>query len=329
MTDETTVPGIQAGIDIGGTKTMFCVTNGSGELLLLERRSTAAHEAPELFLAWLFAELEQLLAGIQLTTGQLGGIGIGFPGVIGDTEGRLTQAPALPWPAEDIRPLIRRHYAGRIYLDNDVNLALLGECWKGAAQGKEHVLMITVGTGIGSAMLLNGRLYHGAGFAAGEAGYMIVDVGEARNRLAASGADFGPLEAVASGSGIATLARAWAAGPETGSSPRMLELAGGSGAKIDARHVLQAAAEGDPAAAGLMDRPLEHLAAAIASAAVLLNPQLVVLGGGVAASGEYYMKEIRERVNKYLPLPVSVEPARLGNTAGAIGAAAAAAAILW
>jgi glucokinase len=109
----------------------------------------------------------------------------------------------------------------------------------------------------------------------------------------------------------------------------MLELAGGAGAEIDTRHVLQAAAEGDPAAAGLMDRPLEHLAAAIASAAVLLNPQLVVLGGGVAASGEYYMKEIRERVNKYLPLPVSVEPARLGNTAGAIGAAAAAAAILW
>ncbi|MNC51383.1 D-allose kinase [compost metagenome] len=78
-----------------------------------------------------------------------------------------------------------------------------------------------------------------------------------------------------------------------------------------------------------MEQPLEHLAAAIASAAVLLNPQLVVLGGGVATSGEYYVHEIRSRVSRYLPFPVAVEPARLGNTAGAVGAAAAAAAILW
>lgn len=326
---EARVTRVYAGIDVGGTKTMFCITGGSGEILLLERRSTAAHEAPGLFMAWLFGELAQLLAGIQLEVPQLAGIGIGFPGVIGDTEGCLTQAPSLPWPAEDIRPLIRRYYAGRIYLDNDVNLALLGECWKGAAEGKEHVLMITVGTGIGSAMLLNGRLYKGADFAAGEAGYMIVDAGQDRHRLPASGVGFGPLEAVASGSGITALARAWFAEAEARSASRILELAGGGGEKIDAHHVLQAAAEGDPAALSLMDRPLEHLAAAIASAAVLLNPQLVVLGGGVAVSGDYYMKEIRERAGKYLPFPVNIEQARLGNTAGAVGAAAAAAAILW
>ncbi|KAI7255264.1 hypothetical protein KC345_g11163, partial [Hortaea werneckii] len=225
------VTGVYAGIDVGGTKTMFCVTGSSGEILLLERRNTDAHEAPGPFLAWLFGELAVLLAGIQLEVPQLTGIGIGFPGVIGDAEGCLTQAPALPWPAEDIRPLIRRYYAGRIYLDNDVNLALLGECWKGAAQGKEHVLMITVGTGIGSAMLLNGRLYKGADFAAGEAGYMIVDAGQDRHRLPASGADFGPLEAVASGSGIAALARGWVADPLAETSSRILELAGGRSAE--------------------------------------------------------------------------------------------------
>lgn len=308
---------------------MFCVTNGSGDILLLERRSTAEHEAPGLFFAWLFAELEQLLERLQLTLQQLDGIGIGFPGVIGDSKGVLTQAPALPWPAEDIRPHIRRYYEGRIYLDNDVNLALLGECWKGAAQRREHVLMVTVGTGIGSAMLLNGRLYKGADFAAGEAGYMIVDVGKIRSRLPASGADFGPLEAVASGSGITSLARAWFADPATRSTSRILELADGRSEEIDARHVLQAAEEGDSTAYSLMDQPLEHLAAAIASAAVLLNPQLILLGGGVATSGDYYMNEICERIGKYLPFRVDIEPARLGNTAGAVGAAAAAATILW
>lgn len=308
---------------------MFCITGGSGEILLLERRSTAAHEAPERFMAWLFAELERLLGGLELTLQQLAGIGIGFPGVIGDTEGILTQAPALPWPEEDIRPLIRRYYQGRIYLDNDVNLALLGECWKGAAEGKEHVLMITVGTGIGGAMLLNGRLYKGAGFAAGEAGYMVVDADRDRKRLPASGADFGPLEAVASGSGITALARAWFADPAARPGARIMELAGGRPDEIDARHVLAAAAEGDSAALGIMDRPLEHLAAAIAGAAMLLNPQLVLLGGGVAASGDYYMEEIRVRTGKYVPVPLEIVPARLGNTAGAVGAAAAAAAILW
>lgn len=82
------------------------------------------------FFDWLFVELKHLLQGISLTLKQLEGIGIGFPGVIGDTEGRLSQAPALPWPVADIRPVIRRYYEGRLYLDNDVNLALLGECWK-------------------------------------------------------------------------------------------------------------------------------------------------------------------------------------------------------
>ncbi len=321
--------GYHAGIDVGGTKTMFCITGGDGGILLLERRSTSAHEAPEPFIAWLFSELEQLLGGLRLTLQQLKGIGIGFPGVIGDTEGILTQAPALPWPEKDIRPVIRRHYAGRLHLDNDVNLALLGECWKGAAQGKEHVLMITVGTGIGGAMLLNGRLYKGASFAAGEAGYMVVDAGYARSRFPVSAAAFGPLEAVASGSGITALARAWLAAPAARQDSRLLELAGGIAGAVDARHVLQAAAEGDPAAREIMEQPLEHLAAAIASAAVLLNPQLVVLGGGVAASGDYYVQEIRTRVSRYLPFPVAALPATLGNRAGAVGAAAAAAAILW
>ncbi|MEK5027556.1 ROK family protein [Paenibacillus sp. FSL M7-1046] len=321
--------GYQAGIDVGGTKTMFCITGANGDILLLERRSTAAHGSPGLFFDWLFVELKHLLQGISLTLKQLEGIGIGFPGVIGDTEGQLSQAPALPWPVADIRPVIRRYYEGRLYLDNDVNLALLGECWKGAAAGKKHVLMVTVGTGIGSAMLLNGRLYKGANNAAGEAGYMVVDVGLARSRGSASGADFGPLEAVASGSGITALARARFADPAALPASRILTLAGGKPEEIETRHVLQAAAEGDYAALEIMDKPLEHLAAGIASAVVLLNPQLVVLGGGVAASGDYYMNEIRNRVNAYLPYPVDLEAAKLGNTAGAVGAVAAAANILW
>lgn len=319
MTSEN-MTGYKAGIDIGGTKTMFCITDALGEIALIERRATTAHSRPALFFQWLFGELQALLAGISLEIEQLIGIGIGFPGVIGDAEGILSHAPALPWPAVNIRPLIRNYYKGLLYLDNDVNLALLGERYKGAAQNKEHVLMITVGTGIGSALLLNGQLYKGVDYTAGEVGYFVVEVGETQ-QASASGTSFGPLEAVASGSGITAHARAYFAAGSRGSL--IPELAASREEQIGARHVLEAAAKGDAAALQIMDKPLNHMAAGIANAVSLLNPQMVVIGGGVADSGSYYVNEISSRVRLYTPFPVVIRPALLGNTAGAIGAAAA------
>ncbi|MHA7964322.1 ROK family protein [Paenibacillus sp. CAU 1782] len=302
------------GIDVGGTKTMVCIASADGGIKLLEKWETSQHGKPELFFEWLFGELRSLLARTELTLEDISGIGIGFPGVISEG-GKLSHAPALPWPEGDILPYIRQYYQGYVKLGNDVNMALLGECWQGSAQGKRHVLLLTVGTGIGGAMLLNGRLYEGAGGAAGEAGYAIVDL-PALNGQPLSGDAFGPLESVTSGTGIGDHAKAYFEGKSVSGSD-----------SIGAPQVLQGAIAGDPDYLAIMEKPLQHMAAFIGSATSLLNPELVLLGGGVADSGDYYVKEIVERVPAFTPFRVDIRKAGLGNKAGAIGAAAAAARI--
>jgi glucokinase len=302
------------GIDVGGTKTMVCIASTDGNVKLLEKWETSQHGKPELFFEWLFDGLKSLLARIDVELDNISGIGIGFPGVISQG-GRLSHAPALPWPEGDLLPYIRQYYQGHVKLGNDVNMALLGECWQGAAQGKRHVLMLTVGTGIGGAMLLNGMLYEGAGGAAGEAGYAIVDL-PALNGQPLDGDAFGPLESVTSGTGIGALAKAY-----------FKEKSISGSDSVGAPQVLQGAIAGDADALAIMEKPLQHMAAFIGSATSLLNPELVLLGGGVADSGDYYVNEITERVPAFTPFHVDIRKAGLGNKAGAIGAAAAAARI--
>lgn len=327
--------GSYIGIDVGGTKTLVCVASESGEVRLTEKMATSGHESPTAFFEWLFRELNPMLARAGISLNEIRGIGMGFPGVIGADGGSLSHAPALPWPHENLLPLIARYYEGPVKLGNDVNMALLGECWQGSARGKRHVLMLTVGTGIGGAMLLNGSLYEGAAGGAGEAGYSIVDVASLPPGGSLNGEEFGPLESVTSGTGIAAEAKAYFAkrlsaigGSDALSADSSLWVqAGGRLDGLNAPLVLAGAMKGDADALAIMDRPLGHMAAFIGTACSLLNPELVLLGGGVADSGDYYTNEIIARVEGLTPFPVAIGKASLGNRAGAIGAAAAAASI--
>lgn len=161
-----------AGIDIGGTKTNMMISDKNGALLVKKRLPTVITPAPEEFFGRLFEEADKLAAECGGSISSLCGMGVGFPGVI-DPSGVLSNAPAFPWQGANVENEIRRYYGGALYLDNDVNMAALGENWKGAARGINDFLMITVGTGIGGALFLNGRLYRGASSAAGEMGYFI------------------------------------------------------------------------------------------------------------------------------------------------------------
>lgn len=313
--------GYTAGIDVGGTKTFVCIADSQGTPVLKKKFPTPKEAGPDVFFGWLFTELHGLLSKEGLRTEGLSGIGMGFPGVILNETGILTNAPAFSWPATDIRPIIGKHYDGPVYLDNDVNMAARGEHWKGAAQGKRHVLMVTVGTGIGSALILNGDLYEGADGASGEIGNWVVEASYPSHITRITGEEFGPFENVTSGTSIGLLARKYFCFGERISS--IMDMVGGQVDRIEPWHVLKAASEGDQSALWIMESPLNHMAMGIANAVSLLNPQLVVLGGGVAGSSSFYVNEVRSRASKLTPLPLHIEQAGLGNEAGAFGAIAA------
>ncbi|MEK5030857.1 ROK family protein [Paenibacillus sp. FSL R7-0302] len=313
---------LTAGIDVGGTKTLLCLTDEEGTVLEQYKVETQLSREPEVFFRWLFAELEQLCKRNGTALSSLQGVGIGFPGVMNERTGTLTSAPALNWPATmDIRPVIAAYYPGLVVLDNDVNMAAMGEYAAGSAAGSEHFIMITVGTGVGSALFLNGQLYRGASFAAGEIGYLIVEPGAVHAAADPEYSEFGPFEMEVSGTGIGAKAAARLHG--NNSSSLIRELAQGDA--VRAEHVFAAAQRQDETALALLDHAYEQMAAAVKNIAITLDLELVILGGGVVEKNPGYVQEVAARVSRYTPeQSLLIRQAVLGNQAGAIGAAAAA-----
>ena len=321
---------LYAGVDIGGTKTLMMLAGADGVILSEWRTTSDVETEPETFFAAILDSLRSEASRLGHDPNAIQGIGFGFPGVIGP-QGILTHAPAFPWREAPVAEILRQQFDGAIYLDNDVNAAALGEQWQGAARGIQDFLMVTVGTGIGGALFLDGRIYRGAGAAAGELGYSVLAAPVVQSSstpatpsgTAADGNTFGQFEDMASGSGIGRLAREFLAQtPNQGRTSRMAQLAGGDPDAVDARHVLAAAGQDDPEALQVLQQPLDYMAIGVANAVSLLNPAMVVIGGGVADSGEWYVTAIRERVNTLTPIATEIVRATLGNRAGAMGALA-------
>lgn len=320
-----------AGLDIGGTKTLICLADESGAIAAEHKLDTRLSSSPEAFFEWLFEELDLLCRTYGSSLAQLAGIGIGLPGVMNESTGVLSSAPALNWPHEDIRPDIARFYSGAVVLDNDVNMAALGEHAAGAAAGAQHFMMITVGTGIGGALFLNGQLYRGARYSAGEIGYLIPGPSEHEETgFPSSGhrpedSEFGPFELAVSGTGIGRQAADLVQDSSSGSLIRKLA----SGSVPEARHVFEAAAQGDEAASSILNRAYDLMAVTIKNLLIILDLELIVLGGGVVEKNPGYEQEIERRIGRYAPqTPVQIRRAELRNSAGAIGAAAAAGSLL-
>ncbi|WP_434751425.1 ROK family protein [Paenibacillus amylolyticus] len=313
-----------AGVDIGGTKTLMILSTRKDEGEVHERRlPTQAADQPELFFQWLFAELKTFCEEVGCPWDQLAGVGLGFPGVVLQDEGVLRNAPAFQWPEEDIRPIISKFYNGKIVLDNDVNMAAMGEVDQGAAKGHRHSVMVTVGTGIGAALVLNGELYSGQHGAAGEIGHFITGDEGLTSEYVADGDAFGIFEQITSGTGITERARHYFTAGKGSELSLIWSLAGGEVQQIEARHVFKAAESGDVAALEILELPMRYMARGLANITALLNPSIIVLGGGVAASNPtYYLNEVQARLKRYVVLPIQVVIAELGNKAGAIGALA-------
>jgi len=280
------VPRPVLALDIGGTKLTAGVIAHQGEVVAHCARPTDAGASPPEMLETLLEMAEEVLPRAPAEWNGLSAIGISFGGPVDFARGRTITCHHLAgWEGIPLRELVAERAGLPVVMDNDANAAALGETVFGAAKGCRHVLYLTVSTGIGAGLILDGGVYRGADSMAGEMGHMVVAPGGPVCTCGRRGC----LEAVAAGPAIAAAAREGLAHhPES-------VLAATPPGEITARHVAEAA-ESDALAARVMAQAGEYLGMGIACAVNLINPEVVVVGGGVSRSGDLLLGPAREAV---------------------------------
>ena len=310
-------PRAVVGIDIGGTKTLSAVVEPAGRVLARHRIETP-QTGPEGVVAALTRSVAAVAASAGLRNEDLLGIGVGAPGPLDPATGVVFEPPNLVgWRDVPLARLLQDAVGFEVFVENDANAAALGEAWVGAGAGVRDLIYITVSTGIGGGLILNGDLYHGVSGTAGEIGHMTV---EPDGPICTCGRR-GHLEAVASGQAIARMA---AEVVRAGRPTRLSTL--GPPEALTAELVARAAIEGDPLARDIYARAGAYIGAAVASLVNVLNPAMVIFGGGVIKAGNLLFdpvrRAVRERAFERPAAAVRIVPAALGDDAGVIGAAA-------
>lgn len=304
------------GIDVGGTNVKIALVDVKGKIVYSNSVPTRAEMGYEYTVNNIKQAIYDLLKETKLTTKDIEGIGFGFPGQVDYKAGIVRNAPNIPgWVEVPIAKLIEDEFKIPTRVDNDVRCAALGELNYGAGKGCENLICITVGTGIGSGLILNGKLVRGASNAAGEIGHIKLQMNG--GPICGCG-DTGCLEAFASGPSIVAMAEDYIRG---GKSTKYRELANPD---ITPYIVAVAAKEGDPVAKQIFRIMGEYIGMGLTSVINLLNPEKVIIGGGVAAAGDILFDPIKETIAKRAMTiqkeAVEIVPAQLGNTAGVIGA---------
>ena len=301
------------GIDLGGTQIRAVRAGRSGEIDVRAARPTEAEQGGEAVLERIFECVDEVLEGARLE--QVTGIGIGAPGPI-DPEGRLHDPPNLPgWKTFSLSERLSDRFGVPAFAGNDANLAALGENRFGAGQGIEHLIYMTVSTGIGGGVVSGGKPLLGAqGFAAEIGHQTLVEGGP----ICGCGQP-GHLEALAAGPAIARRAGEELAG---GATSALAYLPG----ELTAEHVTDAAKEGDALAIELLREAATYIGLGLVNLIHVVNPERILIGGGVSQAGDLLFEPIRETVHDRVMSPVyrSVEilPAALGEIVGLLGAVA-------
>lgn len=305
------------GIDVGGTNVKIALVDEKGKIKYSNSVPTRAEMGYEYTVNNIKQAIYDLLKETKLEPKNIEGIGFGFPGQIDYKSGIVRLAPNIPgWVDVPIAKLIEDEFHIPTRVDNDVRCAALGELNFGAGKGCENLICITVGTGIGSGLIVNGKLVRGASNAAGEIGHIKLQMND--GPICGCG-DTGCLEAFASGPSIVAMAEDYIRG---GKSTKFREMANSN--PITPYIVCEAAKAGDPVAKRIFTIMGEYIGIGMASVVNLLNPEKIIVGGGVADAGEILMTPLKEtlkkRAMKIAGEAVEVVPAQLGNTAGVIGA---------
>jgi glucokinase len=302
------------GIDLGGTSVKAALVSPKLEIL--------ARDAVPTDVADQAALLDEIRALVERVRGsaEVAAVGFGLPSQIDQRTGTVVDSINVPLERLPFASEMERRLKLPVRIGNDAHVACLAECRVGAGAGRRHVVMLTLGTGVGGGLLIDGRPYRGSIGCGGELGHVVIDEngppcqGHCPNR--------GCLEVMASATGIRRAAAAVADGTPGGT----LATARAGGDDLGPRLVIERAQAGDAECREVLDTVGRHLGVGIASFVNIFNPELVVIGGGIVSAGELLLAPAREEAAaRALPAPwsqVEVVAARLGNDAGVIGAAA-------
>jgi len=305
-------------IDLGGTKIVAAIIN-KGQVIAKEYQPTLADEGVQSVIKRILSMIDHLLGLRNLDSSQLDSISIAAAGAIDFEKGLVTFSPHLPgWYDIPLKDMVREKYGVNTFLINDASAAALGEHQFGAGKGVNNLVMLTVGTGIGGGIVINGKLYSGPSGSAGEIGHMTIDV----NGPKCNCGNIGCLETLASGTAVAKEAIRRISQGERSS---LTEIVEGKIENITAEQVEVAARNGDSLALEVISKAATYLGIGLVNLVNIFNPEMIIIGGGLAKMEELLLEParriVKERAFQLSARLVRIVPAQLGDDAGVLGAA--------
>jgi predicted NBD/HSP70 family sugar kinase len=292
------------GIDLGGTQMFGTVADLAGNIQA-EKYLTPDGEDGPANLAHLFELIDHLLAAPRPAGQAIRGIGIGAPGITQHSEGIVTWAPSLNWRDLPLNKLLAERYKLPVFVENDVNLAALGEYGFGSCKGAASLVLLAVGTGIGAGIVIDRQIYRGYHQSAGEIGYLPPDSSYLNHRYEG----FGALESLASVTGVARRAR-----------QVLQQMQVSHPADVSGEEVFNAASRGEAWARAVVAETANYLSLAVAAISTLIDPEVVILGGGVVTYADLLIPLIQEHLAGVIPVVPLLKPSSLGFRAAVMGA---------
>ena len=306
------------GVDLGGTSVKIAILDVLGNIEDQWSIPTDISDNGKNIVSDIIRSIQEYLLENSLSLGDIKGIGMGSPGKIDFEKGTVTGAYNLGWSKEqNIREQFEEAFGRPFYIDNDANVAALGEPWKGTGDNAPDVIFVTLGTGVGGGIIAQGQLLHGVNGSAGEIGHMVVD----EDGFSCTCGNIGCLETVASATGIVNIAKSFASQFDETSELRRLILEH----QVTAKDVFDYAKKNDSLGQKIVWQFANYLGKSLSQLANALNPNYIVIGGGVSAAGEFLLDKVKEEFDKFAFPTVrnstKLALATLGNDAGVIGAA--------
>lgn len=311
------------GVDLGGTNIVSLLMSQAGKILARDTRRSLGKESKERTISQMVASVREILREgerLKVFSKSILGVGIGSPGPVNTKKGVIHYAPNLPhWTNVPLVQILKDELNLPIFLENDANAAALGEWWLGAGKGIDNLVLLTLGTGIGGGIIIEGKVLHGAWDTAAEIGHMIIHEGG----LTCGCGKRGCFEAYASATGVV---KRTLAAIEKGEKTLLINLVENRLEDITCELIFKTAEKGDSLAKWIVEETARYLGIGIASIVNIINPQMIILSGGMTAAGDLLFKPVRkyaqENASAAAIKGVKIVPAALGGNAGAVGAAA-------
>lgn len=314
--------------DLGGTRMKMGLVNLQGRLLASRAvptpgsgRDGNGRLRPEQILQGVVANLKRFMDETAVPKDRIMALGLGLPGVTDPDRGMVTLAPALGWVDMPIVKAMEEAIGLPVFVENDVNAAAVAEQRYGQGRQLRHFVFVALGTGIGAGLILDGHLYRGHANAAGEVGYLAIDREWIRAHTSPQGSHreaFGCWESLSAAPAIERMALELLACDDLARASTLRP------AGLTAQTVMEAAAQGDPVGRAVLDQLAENLALGLTNIVVLLDPEAIILGGGVSLAGDLLLNAVRDRLAQTSPFVPELLISELGEEAGLLGAAAVA-----